>query len=546
MTVAASKGAAHRGPVPAEQRRDPDDGQLYTLRELQQKYYGAFPPEEVVEYWEVDCQRLRPQEPQAEQRIDPDDGQLYTLEGFQRRHAGGEFSEQEVLDYWHSDCVPVTADQFAGADARPAEKSPQPASAAVVSLDTVWLEWLRSVAPSGELDHHVGALRESFDSPGQILDIYMVSGPRGGKVLDSHFFADLGVDREQEIRLFKEWFVRQPGAGAAAAASTPASRSRASPDPAAQPGSDVATLRPRFGSLAQWLQEVDPAGSLSCYLSRLIENFDNTSQITETYVSVAKAGSRRQHSAGRGKKILDHDFFTDLGVEDEEHRELFKAWFAKKLGASYEEPPPPPPASPPPSEEKQQGSGDEVSEYHYWPQDIPREQQNRARRLLHSSVKSWHPRERVHGPQRLSQGLAAPIMLRMKRPGDERTYPQRGDTLTVHYTGTLADGTTFDSSWDRQQPLRFVVGVGQVITGWDQGLLRMSLGERSVLHVPNILAYGEEGKGDLIPPFADLDFDVELLKVEEGNDQGIKAEEIPDPRDFGMNMDTKQYFMQDD
>merc|ERR1719487_1556850 len=110
----------------------------------------------------------------------------------------------------------------------------------------------------------------------------------------------------------------------------------------------------------------------------------------------------------------------------------------------------------------------------------------------------------------------------MKSPGDTYSFPRLADTVTVHYEARFKDGAKFDSSWDRGKPFRFVLGVGEVIPGWDEAIPRMSLGELSVLHVPNIQAYGEEGCGDLIPPYADLDFEVHLLKIEHGNDRGLK------------------------
>lgn len=94
--------------------------------------------------------------------------------------------------------------------------------------------------------------------------------------------------------------------------------------------------------------------------------------------------------------------------------------------------------------------------------------------------------------------------------GDEA---QVGDTVHVHYTGTLTDGTKFDSSLDRGQPFEFTLGVGQVIEGWDKGVVGMKVGGKRKLTIPSDMAYGDSGIPGAIPGGATLIFEVELLKV---------------------------------
>jgi len=97
--------------------------------------------------------------------------------------------------------------------------------------------------------------------------------------------------------------------------------------------------------------------------------------------------------------------------------------------------------------------------------------------------------------------------------GNGVAFPKKGQTVTVHYVGTLKDGKKFDSSRDRGKPFEFKIGVGAVIRGWDEGVATMSIGERAELTISADYGYGSTGFYDLIPPNSVLIFDVELLAV---------------------------------
>ncbi|SCV69685.1 BQ2448_1079 [Microbotryum intermedium] len=109
-------------------------------------------------------------------------------------------------------------------------------------------------------------------------------------------------------------------------------------------------------------------------------------------------------------------------------------------------------------------------------------------------------------------------------PGDGKNFPKRGDTVSMHYVGTLLNGNKFDSSRDRGQPFQTKIGVGQVIKGWDEGVPQLSLGQKAVSLGQGLVddgkltctpdyAYGSRAMGNIIPANSTLIFEVELLKI---------------------------------
>lgn len=110
-------------------------------------------------------------------------------------------------------------------------------------------------------------------------------------------------------------------------------------------------------------------------------------------------------------------------------------------------------------------------------------------------------------PHPFPQSLSVQIVT----PGPSSECPQKGDFVHVHYTGWLEDGTVFDSSLSRGDPFGLTLGAGWVISGWEQGLLQVPKGATAVLFIPSAWGYGANGAGNLIPPHANLIFQVTVL-----------------------------------
>jgi FKBP-type peptidyl-prolyl isomerase-like protein/tetratricopeptide repeat protein len=137
--------------------------------------------------------------------------------------------------------------------------------------------------------------------------------------------------------------------------------------------------------------------------------------------------------------------------------------------------------------------------------------------------------------------------------------PKTGETVVINYTGTLTNGSKFDSSHDRDQPFSFKLGVGQVIKGWDEGVSHLRVGDHAILVIPGELAYGSRGAGGVIPPNATLIFVVEVLDVKAKSlsdvlsttlkEKGVEAminqfhtlKSVPDPDLYTSEADTNAF-----
>ena len=134
---------------------------------------------------------------------------------------------------------------------------------------------------------------------------------------------------------------------------------------------------------------------------------------------------------------------------------------------------------------------------------------SREKRLAEEKAKAEAELEKLAaGFEKTNSGLRYQII--QKGNGAKA---EKGKTVSVHYKGMLTDGTVFDSSYKRNQPIDFAIGVGQVIPGWDEGIGLLKVGDKARFVIPSHLAYGSAGAGGVIPPNATLIFDVELMDV---------------------------------
>lgn len=143
--------------------------------------------------------------------------------------------------------------------------------------------------------------------------------------------------------------------------------------------------------------------------------------------------------------------------------------------------------------------------------ETPERQKKAEEQLNNSQSKTM---ENSQGSDNLSNESAEGLKTEILQEGSDGQVVQKGDNITVHYTGTLEDGTKFDSSVDRGTPFSTQIGVGQVIKGWDLGMVGMKIGEKRKLTIASDLAYGDSGIPGAIPGGATLIFEVELLSID--------------------------------
>jgi FKBP-type peptidyl-prolyl cis-trans isomerase len=133
--------------------------------------------------------------------------------------------------------------------------------------------------------------------------------------------------------------------------------------------------------------------------------------------------------------------------------------------------------------------------------------------LSFSACEAKKPKADADGAATSAQASAKDLQIQDVTVGSGNEA-KKGDTVSVNYTGTLPDGTKFDSSYDRNEPFSFKLGSHQVIEGWDKGIEGMKVGGKRVLTIPPKQAYGAAGYPPVIPPNATLKFEVELLGVQ--------------------------------
>jgi len=134
--------------------------------------------------------------------------------------------------------------------------------------------------------------------------------------------------------------------------------------------------------------------------------------------------------------------------------------------------------------------------------------------IIEVSAQTKSLRTRRRAPRVAAAAVTTPTGLTylITKKGTGR-LPLKGETIVIHYTGTLTSGVKFDSSRDRSGPLAFKLGVGQVIKGWDEGVAKLRVGDQAILVIPPTLGYGAKGAGEVIPPNSTLIFIVEVVDV---------------------------------